>query len=231
MSVARQLYQLQEIDLELEQNEQALRQISSQLGNDEAVVKSREKLALEQKVLEDLQRQQRSVEGEIDSITGKITAAEEELYSGRIGNPKELSNLQQDVDSLKSQRSRLEDRALEVMDRVELATKSVKALDNELKTLETEWQKQQQKLSADLGQTKDRISNLQKERQSITTKIAPEAVEVYQFLKSHKGTVVARVEQGICRGCRISLPVSELQRIRGGDLVRCSSCGRILFLD
>ena len=40
----------------------------------------------------------------------------------------------------------------------------------------------------------------------------------------------ARVEQGICRGCRISLPTTDLQQARSGKLVQCSSCGRILFL-
>ena len=57
-----------------------------------------------------------------------------------------------------------------------------------------------------------------------------QAIEVYQDLKKHKGTAVAKVEQGICHGCRISLPISELQQTRSGSLVRCSSCGRILFL-
>ncbi len=47
MSVAKQLYQLQEVDLELGANEQALRQIASQLGESQAVVKARTKLASE----------------------------------------------------------------------------------------------------------------------------------------------------------------------------------------
>ena len=47
MSVARQLYQLQEIDLELESSEQVLNQITSQLGENEAVVSAKEKLAQE----------------------------------------------------------------------------------------------------------------------------------------------------------------------------------------
>ncbi|MFC2072406.1 C4-type zinc ribbon domain-containing protein, partial [Chloroflexota bacterium] len=51
-----------------------------------------------------------------------------------------------------------------------------------------------------------------------------------QALKKQKGTAIANVEQGICRGCRILLPITELQRARSSSLVRCSSCGRILFL-
>ncbi len=230
MSVTKQLYQLQEIDLELESNEQALRQISSQLGESEAVVGTRNKLAVEHQRLEELKREQRSIEWEIDSITSKLTTVEEELYSGRIRNPKELANLEHETSGLKAKRDQLEDKALEIMEQVESATKNVNTLDSELKALETEWQGQQQQLSSQLEQVKTMLSNLKHKRQQLTAEIDPQVVEVYHQIKKQRGTAVARVEQGICHGCRISLPVTELQRARTDSLVRCSSCGRILFL-
>ena len=131
MIVTKQLYQIQEVDLEVGSNEQALAQIASQLGENEAVVTARNKLTLKQQRLEELSRQQRSLEWEIDGIRSKLATAEEELYSGRIRNPKELANLQYDIDGLKTKRNKLEDRALEIMDRVELATKSLATLDSE----------------------------------------------------------------------------------------------------
>ena len=229
MSVARQLYQLQEVDLELESDERTLNYIASQLGESEAVMETQNKLASERQHLEELTRQQHSVEWEIDDITSKITSVEEELYSGRIRNPKELTDLQHETDSLKAKRNKLEDRALEIMEQVELVTKSVATLDSELKTIEAEWQSQQQKLTTDQEQLKATMSNLKHKRELLATEIDPQTVGIYQELKRLRGTAVARVEQGICRGCRISLPVTELQRARSGSLVRCSSCGRILF--
>ena len=230
MSVAKQLYQLQEVDLELESNEQALNQIASQLGESKAVIETQNKLASERRHLEELTRQQRSVEWEIEDITSKLTTAEKELYSGNIRNPKELTNLQQETDSLKVKRHKLEDQALEIMEKAELATKSVATLDSELRKSKTEWQSQQQKLSTDLKQLETAISNLKHKRELLATEIDPQVTEIYHELKRQRGTAVAKVEQGICRGCRISLPVTELQRARSGSLVRCSSCGRILFL-
>ncbi|MFC2022284.1 zinc ribbon domain-containing protein [Chloroflexota bacterium] len=230
MGVTKQLYHLHEVDLELETNEQALSQVASQLGESEAVVGTRSKLAVERQRLEELARQQRSVEWEIDDITTKLATAEEELYSGRIRNPKELANLQHEIDGLKVKRNQLEDKTLEIMEQVELATQSAATLDSELKTLEVEWQSQQQKLSVDLEQLKTVLSNLKHKRQLLAAEIDPQTVEVYHELKKQRGTAVAKVEQGICCGCRISLPVTELQRTRRGNLVRCSSCGRILFL-
>ena len=230
MSVVKQLYQLQEVDLELDSNERSLNQIAAQLGESETVVRARSKLALAHQHLEELKRQQHSIEWEIDDLTSKFVPAEKELYSGRIRNPKELANLQQEIDLLKARRDHLEDKALEIMDQTELATRSLAGTDSELKIVEAEWQSQQQQLSANLEQLKTILSNLKDKRQLVTAEIDPQAIEVYQELKKQKGIAVARVEQGICRGCRISLPVSELQQARSGSLVRCSSCGRILFL-
>ena len=230
MSMPKQLYQLQEVDLELESNEQALKQINSQLGESEAVVETRNKRALEQQRLEDLKRQQLSMEWDIDAIATKLTTAEGELYSGRIHNPKELTNLQHEIDGFKTRRGQLEDKALEIMGQVELATQSVATINSRLRTLEAEWQSQQQELSANLEQRKTILSNLQHKRQLLAAEIDPQVIEVYHGLKKQRGTAVAKVEQGICRGCRISLPINELHGVRRGSLVRCGSCGRILFL-
>lgn len=230
MSVAKQLYQLQEVDLEIESSEQSLNQIASQLGESEAVVRVRDKLALEHQHLEELGQQQRSTEWEIDDLNNKLATAEKELYSGRIHNPKELANLQHETNLLKAGRNKLEDKALEIMDQVERTTREIANADSELKKLETEWQSQQNQLSAQLEQLKTVLSTLKHKRQLLVAEIDPQVIEAYQDLKKHKGTAVARVEQGVCRGCRISLPVNELQQSRSGSLVRCSSCGRILFL-
>ena len=230
MGVAKQLYQLQEVELEIESNEQALAQIASQLGESQAVVRTRTKLKLEQQHLEELRRQQHSEEWEIEDLVSKLTTAEGKLYSGRIKNPKELTNLQHEVDGLRVRRDQLEDKALAIMDRVELSTTSVDTLSNELKTLEAEWHSQQQQLSTNMEQLKTTLSDLKHKRQLLSVKIDPQAIELYQELKKQRRQAVAKVEQGICRGCRISLPTTELQRARGDSLVQCSSCGRILFL-
>jgi len=230
MGVAKQLYQLQEVDLELESSEQALRRMLSQLGENQVVVRAQAKLSSEQQRLDELKHQQHSAEWEIDNIVGKLTATEEQLYSGRIKNPKELTNLQYEVNMLKTRRDQLETSALEIMDQVELAEASVAAASGEFKKLEAKWHSKQQQLSADIEKLKDKLSDLKHKRELLSVEIDPQATEAYDKLRKQKGQVVAKVEQGICRGCQISLPSSELQQARGGDLVRCSSCGRILFL-
>ena len=230
MGVIKQLYQLQEVDLGIQSSEQTLAQLARRLGKSQAVVRTQTKLQSEQEQLEELGRQQHAAEWEIADLVSKFTTAEEKLYSGRIKDPKELTNLQHEVTGLRARRNHLEDKALEMMDQVELSTAGVAALSNELETLETEWRSQQQQVSTDIEQLKTTLSDLKHGRQLLSAGIDPRAVELYQELKKQKGQAVAKVERGICYGCRISLPTTELQRARSDRLVQCSSCGRILFL-
>lgn len=230
MSVSRQLYQLQELDLEIESNERALEQVASQIGESREVARTQNQLESAQQHLEELKHQQHSAEWEIDDIVTKLSDVEETLFSGRVKNPKELTNLQHEVEVLKAQRNRREDKALEIMDQVEQSEAKVVTIRNQLETMKAEWQQQQQRLSQESERLKAILSDLGHKRQLLAEEIEPQAFEFYQNLRKGKGTAVAKVEQGVCRGCRISLPTTELQRARGGSLVQCSSCGRILFL-
>ena len=228
--MVKQLYLLQEIELEIESNEKAIEQIARQLEGDEAVARLQSELAIEEQHLEELKGQQHAVEWETEDIAGKLKATEGELYSGKIGNPKELTNLQHEADALKVKRNELEDRALEVMEQVETAEATLAAVRDKLGTAEADWQERQRQLSGEMEQLQSALAELKHKRQSILTEIDSGTAEVYYLLKKQKGKAVARVEQGRCLGCRITLPTAEVQRARSGHLVQCSSCGRILFL-
>jgi len=230
MNLARQLYQLQELDIEIDSDEQALKQVTNQLGESRAVLEAQAKLQSEQQHLEELKHQQRSAEWEIDDIATRIATAEETLFSGRVKNPKELASLQQEVEMFKARRGQLEEQALGIIDQVEQSEAAVAGISGELKTLTADWRRQQKQLADEMKKLKAALADLKQKWQLLSAEIEPETVEFYQQLRKGKGTAVARVEQGICRGCRISLPTTDLQRARGTNLVHCSSCGRILFL-
>jgi len=230
-TTARQLFQLQECDLALEANEQSRVKITAQLGENQEVVKARAKLAAEQKHIEELAKQQKTTEWEVDDLTVKIKAVEKKLYDGKIFNPRELSGLQADAGDIRKRRSALEDKVLELMEESDAARAKITTLAAELVRIEADWQSRQKKLTADMEQLKAARTDFEGRRQALLAQIEASAVEVYRDLRKRKGGIaVARVEQGTCQGCRIALPNSDLQQAKGSGLVRCSSCGRILYL-
>lgn len=230
MTTARQLYQFQELDLAIDAEEKALKDGTSQLGESQALIDARNKLASAQQRLDELKKKQRASEWDVDDLASKIRAADEQLYSGRIRNPKELASLKQEVDAFKTRRDKLETGLLELMDQVEATQKDITTATAEFKKTEVEWQSHQQKLAAEIETIKVKLADLRQKRQALAGEIDAKSLELYRHLKKARGQAVVRVEQGICRGCRISLPSSDLQQARSSNLVHCSSCGRILFL-
>lgn len=229
MSIGRELYNLQEIDRELASCRQAHARILDRLKGNPEIAVTAVGLDVERKKLEELARQQRSLELEIDSISSKVKKFEEELYSGRTSNPKELSGLQQEIENLKSGRGGLEDKELELMEAAEQSQRSVAGIESRLKELNAAWSDEQKQLNEEKKETEKKIAALQSSRDSLAGAFESDILAMYEELKRQKGTAVAEVERGICRGCRIQLPVNELQQVRSGTLTRCGSCGRILF--
>ena len=231
MGIVRQLYQLQELELDIEAKEQALARSTARIGESRALIESRAELVREEHQFEEFKGKQHSVEWELEDLEARLASATEALYSGRIKNPKELASLQHEVDGFKERRGQLEEEALAVMERVELATVGLATRKQELAAIEDKWQVQQRQLSDEIEQLKGELPALKQQRQLALAAVEPEAAALYRQLKQQKGQAVVRVEQGTCRGCRISLSTAELQRAKGARLVQCSNCGRILFLE
>jgi uncharacterized protein len=230
MSIAQQLYHLQELDLEIDSGRQNLQKMTGQLGESHVLITARAELNTEKQHLESVQKQQRSLEREADDISAKMKVAGEELYSGRVHNPKELSNLQHDIELLKVNRGKIEDKILELMDNAESHTKKIVDLNERFADIEREWRGEQHQLNADIEQLKSRILNLEQQKLLLVNSLDTNTVNLYNDLKMKRKTAVARVTQGICSGCRMQLPTTDLQRVRSGNVVQCSSCGRILYL-
>ncbi len=230
MAITRQLYQLQELDLEIEQEEQSLNQKTSQLGVRDVLDKAQNRLDSEQKRLDELRHQHRDAEGEVDDLLSKISAIEEQLYGGKISNPKELSGLQHEVASMKAKSDQQENKALEIIDQVEAAEASLTTATDEHRKLEKEWHRQQQQLSDEIEQLKKSLADLNEKRRQLAGQIDSPTLKLYEKIRQQKKPAVAKVEQGICRACRISLSASALQKARSGQPVQCGSCGRILYI-
>lgn len=230
MAITKQLFELQELDIDIEHTQQTLDLKTGQLGKRDTLDAALAHLIAAQKILDDIKHQRRDLEYELDDIGGKISKAESELYGGKITNSKELSSLQHEINTLKNMNDQLETRDLEMMDKVEAAEKSVAAETADCQKLETEWQQLQQQLAADIDLLKKTLTDLTEKRSQLSAQIDSPAVSLYENIRRQKKQAVAKVEQGICRACRISISASVLQKARSGQPVQCGTCGRILFI-
>jgi predicted nucleic acid-binding Zn-ribbon protein len=230
MNTAQQLHELQELDLDVDQVVQSLEQVRGRLGKDDEVAAARSAVEAAREQLTDLERQQKAAEWEVSDLEGKIAKEEKRLYGGSVKNPRELMGLKEEVDLLKKKRAEHEEQLLAIMIDVDSAQQELDRSNSELKGLQSRWESEQRELSAEQSRLENDLASLEARRSDALRHIDSAGVRLYEGLRLAKqGRAVAKVEQGRCQGCRISLPVSDQQGVRlGHELVTCSNCGRIL---
>jgi predicted nucleic acid-binding Zn-ribbon protein len=230
MTLVKRLYDLQQIDLDIQREQEALDEISHKLGESEALLKAKSELLAEQGHLAEMEQQQRDVEWEIEGLRTSIAQVNDKLYSGATKNPKELVSLEKEVEIFKAKLREKEDILLDLMTEIEAIQDKVKLDSGRLKKLEMEWEQEQKSLTQKQAKVKDRLVGLSQERQAVASEITPPALELYEGIRLRKGQAVVRAAQGRCHGCHLALSMNEWQRARAGDLAQCSSCGRIIYL-
>jgi len=231
MSLAGQLYKLQQLDLELQKKQQELNEVENQLSDNKALVVAESKVASQKEQLEDAKRKQKSSEWELEDLQEKVRQIDSKLYSGKTKDPKELVNLEKEVKGLKSQIKTKEDALLGLMSQVEEVEAKVKTTAEEVERLKREWEQRQETFRPRKGEIETVLANLRGDRNGLAQQIDSEAFNIYERIRLTRGQAVVKVERGRCLGCHITVPTSQWQKAKAGDLIRCNNCSRILYLE
>ena len=232
MTTAPDVLALQETDQALDRARARLTDVEAQMGESEELIAIRQDVAVREEVLTQLRSRLHDAEWSVDDARGKATEVEGKLYGGSIRNPKELTDLNADLSSLKAQVAKREDTLLGLLVEIEEAEALLGSEQTGLAEKEAVWRRDQAALLGEKSQLEREIADLETRRRDQLPAIDASSLRLYQLLRDrHKGQAVARVERGMCQGCRITLPMSLLQKARSGiGLVQCVSCERILLV-
>jgi len=231
--IAATLYQLQQLDLEMERLIAEQQALESSLQGDNALRRLRAEHNIAQQQLHLGLQAQKEAEWALEDLDRRLRMQEQRLYSGIVTNSKELYALQQEVQHLRGQQSRQEEMALEVI----LATESLQEIANSkaeaLRQAEEKWAETNAAGMIHRDQLDVKRQELHAKREQFVSDIDANLLKLYDALKRTKqGRAVSKVDQNSCQWCRVILTPSELQRVRmSADLQMCSNCGRILYYD
>jgi predicted nucleic acid-binding Zn-ribbon protein len=231
MARLAELWRLQEIDSALDTRRASLEDAQARIGESEELIAARALVEARRVTLKEAQAAQKDAEVEADDLKVKIGAAEQQLYSGTIKNPKELASLQADVDQLKRHLSTLEDKDLEALGAVETADNELRVAETEATALEAAWREEQAELKERVTRLTAEIAGYDRERAELAADIDSALLKTYDHTRrTHHGKGMARLDRNLCLGCRISLPTNIVNRARSGSaLVQCPNCERILY--
>ncbi len=229
MSQSGSLYHLQTLDSELEAVRTRLAEVAALLQDDRAVQTA-------QAALDDARNRQRQwqtrvneMEHERASLRDEAAAAEERLYSGRVHNPRELTELQDKVRELTQRRDALEEPLLEAMLASDQAEADCAAAEARLSAAKKEHQQAAGDLAAEERGLSARQAQLEADIAHSRQTIDAQYLSLYDQLRRRPGRVaVTPVIRDECGVCHVRLTSQQAQQIHRGEVLTCPTCGRIL---
>lgn len=227
------LYQLQMVDLELDRVAAEKQTISTSLQGGAGLRKLRTEYEVARQQLLSGQQAQKEAEWSLDDVTQRLALNERRLYSGVIQNGKELQVLQHELQNLRAQENRQEERLLEVMDATESLVEIERQKATALQQAEEAWKQENITLHARRDQADLRGQELQDKRQKLSAALNERLLKRYETMRRTKqGRAISKVDQNSCQWCRVILTPSELQLVRiSPELQTCTNCGRILYYE
>lgn len=160
----------------------------------------------------------------------KAGETEANLYSGNVKNPKEMTEMQQEIDALRRRGDELEETLLTTMESVEAAESQLAEAEANLKTVMAAVKAEKQELFEEWDRVKAEINDLKVERERVAEKITPENLKLYDEMRRRKNNQpISKLTDDSCTLCGVEQTMQIARDVRmGTKLVNCINCGRIL---
>lgn len=180
----------------------------------------------------DLGREQARVDADVEVVRSRMERDQKRLDAGQVNSPKELENLQSEIESLHRRQSDLEDAELEVMEQRESIELRLKQLRSEQEELTASLADAEQKRDAAWSEIDAETEKSNAQRTELAATLPEDLLALYEKLRASSGGVgAAALHRGRCEGCHLQLNTTDLNHLRDApddDVVRCEECRRIL---
>ncbi|AQA04783.1 hypothetical protein BVC93_22845 [Mycobacterium sp. MS1601] len=230
----RLLLELTELDADLSRIAHRAKTLAEQKRLDELQAQQRaaaDRLAVVQIAVDDLDGQVGRLENEIDGVRQREDRDRSLMASGSV-NPKQLSELQHELETLERRQSSLEDSLLEIMERREELVAQQAGEQEQLDRLGAEVAHALADRDTVLAEIEQNRTVAGQRRLNLVENLDADLVALYERQRSAGGVGAGVLQGRRCGACRIEIDRGESARIAAAaedDVVRCPECGAILL--
>lgn len=177
--------------------------------------------------------EERRLDQEAQSFATQAEDHERRLYSGEISSPRDLQALQSDVQGLRRRQQETEDLQLATMERREPLDGEVARLEQEIERTEGAVIAALDALSAAEAEIDGEATGERGARDALAASVDNDLLADYEQRRAKaNGVGAARLVGNTCQACHLTIPATEVERIRkasAGTVTYCDNCGSILI--
>lgn len=168
---------------------------------------------------------------ELSSLEERKKKDEERLYKN-VTTQKEVDRLTQEIQYINQEKSKIEDKILEVMESLDFLREETPKIKKEIENLETFLSEITEKAKVSEKEILERLQGLKIERADRIKDIDSKLLSKYETIrKNRRGRGMSKVVEGKCSECGVELSLFLIEKLRQLDeLITCEHCGRILIL-
>jgi predicted nucleic acid-binding Zn-ribbon protein len=226
------LYKLQKVDSAIAELRGDLEALSDGTPEREALDAATAELESRRGALTRHESQHRSKDLDLGTTEAKRAECMTKAYGGVVSNPKELANLELEIEALGRTNDRLEEEIIELLDQIDEDTAAVEEQEKlaaECQEAHTRVTEHFRSESARLGEL---IRGLDAKREQAVPEIEDRLLRKYDELRAKNANLaVSEVIEGVCTGCNVLVPSVKVKRLTdtGGEAF-CDNCRRYLYL-
>lgn len=152
------------------------------------------------------------------------------LYNGAGSDLKLIEGLQKKVSDLKHNITELDNKTLEMLEHEEKLSLIRDNLRMELSDLKNEFESVKEIGNKRINSAKVELEKAHSKVKELEQILPQEILMKFKEIKELRGSAVAKIENGVCQGCKMRISSVTLDKIKKGyNIVYCDNCGRILF--
>lgn len=229
------LLRLQAQDTRLDQLRHRLERLEERTARDHArlaLEDARSRAARIAEKRDELVRVQRRLQDEAAVIDERRRREDARLYDGSVTNPRELQDLQDEVEALGRRIADLEDQELEIMEQLEPVEEALAEEAAEEAELGRELDRAEAALIAVEAEIGAELDTVQEQRAETSSELDPDLRDEYEQLRRTRGGIVATAMAGNrCGSCNLELSAVAVAGIKkhSDTIAHCEDCGSILI--
>ncbi len=165
--------------------------------------------------------EQLKLEEQQTEILESIDSAEDE---------KQVQFLLKKVEELLSKIKTLGAKTKKIEEEIQNVLKEYSKIKNTTKAAQTQYKENVEKYNALKDSVKEEKENIEKQLDTLKSGVDPVLMD--RYLKKRAGKiypVLYEVRGNVCGACNMELSMSEINKLKNGEIIDCDQCGRLIY--